>query len=152
MGRPLIRSCDGPVQSAILVDPRTALPAAPEIRGDGTCRQTKPGLCPQRVKTRPASGDVKSRAGRRTIGLPPQLVALLPPPGRAGTGTSRGPPSLDDEGRVFATPAGEALTPNTDYYEWKRLLKEAGLREGRLHHASTRPPPSCWSCASRTRP
>jgi hypothetical protein len=36
---------------------------------------------------------------------------------------------------VFATPAGEALNPNTDYYEWKRLLKEAGLREGRLHDA-----------------
>jgi integrase-like protein len=27
------------------------------------------------------------------------------------------------------------LNPNTDYHEWKRLLKEAGLREARLHDA-----------------
>ena len=36
---------------------------------------------------------------------------------------------------MFASPTGEALNPNTDYHEWKRLLKEAGLREGRLHDA-----------------
>jgi len=36
---------------------------------------------------------------------------------------------------VFASPTGGALNPNTDYHEWKSLLEEAGLREGRLHDA-----------------
>jgi len=36
---------------------------------------------------------------------------------------------------VFATPTGQPINPRTDYTEWKRLLMEAGLREGRLHDA-----------------
>jgi integrase len=36
---------------------------------------------------------------------------------------------------VFASPSGQPLHPNTDYHEWKRLLKDAGLREARLHDA-----------------
>jgi Phage integrase family len=36
---------------------------------------------------------------------------------------------------VFATPDGRPLNPSTDYHEWKRLLKEARLREARLHDA-----------------
>jgi hypothetical protein len=43
-----------------------------------SCGKT-PGRCPQRVAIRPATGGVKSKAGRRTIGLPPQLVALVVP-------------------------------------------------------------------------
>ena len=38
-------------------------------------------------------------------------------------------------GWVFATPTGQPINPNTDYREWKELLKEAGLREARLHDA-----------------
>ena len=30
---------------------------------------------------------------------------------------------------------GRPLNPNTDYDEWKRLLRKAGLRDGRLHDA-----------------
>jgi integrase len=36
---------------------------------------------------------------------------------------------------VFATRTGSPLNPNTDYHEWKELLKAAGLRDGRLHDA-----------------
>jgi integrase len=36
---------------------------------------------------------------------------------------------------VFATPTGRALNPNTDYHQWKDLLKAAGLRDARLHDA-----------------
>jgi Site-specific recombinase XerD len=36
---------------------------------------------------------------------------------------------------VFASPVGEAIHPATDYDEWKRLLKLAGVRDGRLHDA-----------------
>jgi integrase len=36
---------------------------------------------------------------------------------------------------LFATPTGEPVNPRTDYDEWKRLLRSAGLRDGRLHDA-----------------
>ena len=40
-----------------------------------------------------------------------------------------------DEGWVLARPDGRPLNPNTDYHEWKELLREAGLRDARLHDA-----------------
>jgi integrase len=36
---------------------------------------------------------------------------------------------------VFTKPDGRPLNSNTDYHEWKALLVEAGLRDGRLHDA-----------------
>jgi integrase len=101
----------------------------------GLCGMT-PGLCPQRVNIRAATGRVKSKAGRRMIGLPPQLVALLRTH-RAEQEQERASAReiWPGEGWVFATPDGQPFNPNTDYYEWKRLLKEAGLREARLHDA-----------------
>ena len=102
---------------------------------DGTCGK-KPGYCPQRQITRAAAGKVKSKAGRRTIGLPPQLVALLRAH-RAEQEREREQAGQlwREEGWVFASPTGQPLIPNTDYHEWKRLLREAGLRETRLHDA-----------------
>jgi integrase len=102
---------------------------------DGACAET-PGRCPQRVTTRPATGGLKSKAGRRTIGLPAQLVALL----RAHRAEQDRERTLahhlwHEEAWVFATPTGLPINPRTDYTEWKRLLKEAGLREARLHDA-----------------
>lgn len=101
----------------------------------GTCGR-KPGYCPQRKNTRPATRRVKSKAGRRTIGLPPQLVALLRKH-RADQEAERATARQlwRDEGWVFATPTGGPLNPNTDYHEWKDLLRIAGLREARLHDA-----------------
>jgi len=101
----------------------------------GTCGR-KPGYCPQRSSKRPATGRVKSKAGRRTIGLPPQLLALLRKH-RAEQDAERAATRQlwRDEGWVFATPTGGPLNPNTDYHEWKNLLKAAGLREARLHDA-----------------
>ena len=101
----------------------------------GACGR-KAGYCPQRTNTRPATGKVKSKAGKRTIGLPPQLVALLRKH-RADQDAERAAARQlwHDEGWVFATPTGGPLNPNTDYHEWKDLLQEAGLREARLHDA-----------------
>ena len=78
----------------------------------------------------------KSRAGRRTIGVPDQLVALLRKH-REEQGADRAAARQlwRDEGWVFASPIGRALNPNTDYHEWKALLQAAGLRDGRLHDA-----------------
>jgi integrase len=101
----------------------------------GTCGKT-PGYCPRRQAARPATGGVKSKAGRRTIGLPPQLVALLRTH-RAEQQQERAKARhlWHDAGWVFADPTGQPINPRTDYTEWKRLLKEAGLREARLHDA-----------------
>lgn len=101
----------------------------------GTCGKT-PGFCAQRLSTRAATGRVKSKAGRRTIGLPPQLIALL----RAHRIEQEREWALarqlwHDQDWVFATPTGQPINPRTDYSEWKRLLRDAGLREGRLHDA-----------------
>lgn len=101
----------------------------------GTCGRT-PGYCPRRVNKRPATGRVKSKAGRRAIGLPPQLVALLRTHwAEQQQERAKALQLWQDEGWVFASPTGQPLNPNTDYHEWKRLLKEAGLREARLHDA-----------------
>lgn len=40
-----------------------------------------------------------------------------------------------ESGRVFTTRVGRALSPNTDYHEWKELLTRAGVRDARLHDA-----------------
>jgi integrase len=36
---------------------------------------------------------------------------------------------------VFAAETGAPLNPNTDFHEWKDLIKEAGVRDARLHDA-----------------
>lgn len=103
--------------------------------GDSPCGR-KAGYCPQRRNIRKATKDTKSRAGRRSIGLPSQLVALLLEHRKRQEQERDSAGDLwNDEGWVFTDPRGQALNPNTDYHEWKRLLKAAGVRDGRLHDA-----------------
>ncbi|MFD3455433.1 tyrosine-type recombinase/integrase [Streptomyces sp. NPDC058691] len=101
----------------------------------GNCGR-KAGYCPQRKQVRREYKSTKSRAGRRTIGLPDPLIKLLRrhreeqereriAAGDAWQGT----------GYVFAQPNGSPLVPNTDYHHWKELLQLAGVRDGRLHDA-----------------
>jgi integrase len=40
-----------------------------------------------------------------------------------------------DEGWLFATPTGRGTSPRTDYDDWKELLEDAKVRDGRLHDA-----------------
>jgi integrase len=106
----------------------------------GTCGKKHAGYCPERVPSRPVTKDTKSRAGKRPIGLPPQIVAMLRkhraaqglpeiPDGRAYEITWKG------EGWVFTDHLGKPINPRFDYDEWKRLLNDAGVRDGRLHDA-----------------
>jgi integrase len=103
--------------------------------GDEPCGR-KPGYCPQRQQIRREHKSTKSRAGRRTIGLPDPLIKLLRQHQeeqvreRAAAGSD-----WEDKGYVFASPTGGPLSPNTDYHVWKRLLRDAGVRDGRLHDA-----------------
>ncbi|MBZ6132402.1 tyrosine-type recombinase/integrase [Streptomyces olivaceus] len=100
-----------------------------------TCGR-KAGYCPQRQRTNPETADTKSRAGRRSVGLPAQLVDLLrvhrakQDAERAATGER-----WADEGWLFATPDGRGTPPRTDYDDWKELLTAAKVRDGRLHDA-----------------
>ncbi|WP_079042048.1 site-specific integrase [Streptomyces aureus] len=101
----------------------------------GTCER-KPGYCLERKQIRREFKNTKSRAGRRTIGLPVPLIKLL--------AKHREEQELEqkevgaeweDNGYVFAQPTGRPLIPNTDYHHWKKLLEDAGVRDGRLHDA-----------------
>ncbi|OHV44898.1 site-specific integrase [Pseudofrankia sp. BMG5.36] len=102
----------------------------------GTCGKKHGGYCPRRIALRPETDDTKSRAGKRTIGLPDELVALL----RAHQVEQARERDMaadiwTNAGWLFATPTGGATNPRTDYSEWKRLLAAAGLRDARLHDA-----------------
>ncbi|WP_432980979.1 tyrosine-type recombinase/integrase [Dactylosporangium sp. CA-233914] len=102
----------------------------------GDCGKRFAGYCPKRRPQRPATTETKSRAGRRSIGLPDELVQLLR--GHAvhqQTEREQAAQLWREGGWLFATAIGEAVNPRTDYAEWKRLLKLAGLRDGRLHDA-----------------
>jgi integrase len=101
-----------------------------------TCGRKFGGHCPQREATRADTAETKSRAGRRSIGLPDELVALLRKHRDEQEQERRTAAQLWQEGGwLFATPTGDPVNPRTDYDDWKRLLKTAGLRDGRLHDA-----------------
>ncbi|MFL6046348.1 MAG: tyrosine-type recombinase/integrase [Propionibacteriaceae bacterium] len=99
------------------------------------CGKT-PGRCTRRVQTNKDDGPTKSNAGKRKIGLPPQLVQLLQDhrheqdQERAKAGQL-----WVETGRVFTDRFGRPVKPNSDYHAWKALLKRAGVRETRLHDA-----------------
>ncbi|SCL15178.1 tyrosine-type recombinase/integrase [Micromonospora inyonensis] len=100
------------------------------------CGRKFGGHCPDRQPTRAETAETKSRAGRRTIGLPDELVELLRRHRREQEEERATAAQLwTDGGWLFATPTGEPVNPRTDYDEWKRLLNLAGLRDGRLHDA-----------------
>ncbi len=101
----------------------------------GSCGR-KAGFCPDRRQRRAETDETKSRAGRRAVGLPSELVELLRRHRDEQDAERRTSAQLWREaGYVFTTPVGEPINPSTDYHQWKRLLADAGLRDGRLHDA-----------------
>jgi integrase len=102
---------------------------------DGQCGRS-PGYCAQRRQVRSETDETKSRAGRRAVGLPDELAELIKRHREEQEAERAAAAQLwRDGGYVFATPTGEPINPSTDYHQWKRLLAEAGLRDGRLHDA-----------------
>ena len=103
---------------------------------DGSCGQQHGGRCPQRIPERTETAETKSRAGRRTVGLPDQLVLLLRQHRVAQAAERKVAAQLWTEGDwLFASPIGAPINPRTDYTEWKRLLAASGVRDARLHDA-----------------
>ncbi|MFD7645619.1 tyrosine-type recombinase/integrase [Kitasatospora sp. NPDC059795] len=96
----------------------------------------KPGFCPQKVAVRRETKDTKSRAGRRPVPLPEPLAVVLR---HHKEEQDRERALVRDlwveKGYVFTDETGQPLNPSTDYHHWKRLLREAGIRDGRLHDA-----------------
>ncbi|WP_052851957.1 tyrosine-type recombinase/integrase [Streptomyces avicenniae] len=104
--------------------------------GCNTACGKKAGYCPERRRTNDKTSRTKSRAGRRRVGLPPQVVQLL----RAHRVTQNverkaAGERWTDEGWVFATPTGSDISHRHDWSEWKALLRDGGLRDARLHDA-----------------
>ncbi|MGA6156820.1 tyrosine-type recombinase/integrase [Stenotrophomonas sp. NPDC087984] len=96
----------------------------------------KAGYCPDKVQVRRETKNTKSRAGRRAVPLPGPLVAMLRQHAEAQERERKAAGSLWVESDyVFTKPLGGPLSPNTDYHDWKRLLEDAGVRDGRLHDA-----------------
>ncbi|GAA2968681.1 tyrosine-type recombinase/integrase [Actinokineospora diospyrosa] len=90
--------------------------------------------CPQRHGGGLREVPVKSRAGRRSVGLPGPLVTLLDEhkevqdAERVAAGTE-----WQEGGWTFTQPNGKPIDPRRDHDEWKALLKDAGVRDARLH-------------------
>ncbi len=82
------------------------------------------------------NGSTKSKAGKRGIGLPDELVVLLKHhKAEQECKRLKAAELWQETGYVFITPTGGPLNPRTDYTEWKRLLERAGVPERRLHDA-----------------
>lgn len=101
----------------------------------GSCARS-PGFCPKRVRVNPEAGPPKSAAGHRVIGLPDALAELLVAYRSNHTEERARARQLWHEGGwVFASAVGQPLIPNSDYHEWKALVRAAGVRDARLHDA-----------------
>ncbi|MEU4653856.1 site-specific integrase [Streptomyces sp. NPDC023723] len=100
------------------------------------CGRKAAGYCPQRRRTNAELSTTKSRAGRRAVGLPEQLVGLLrahlkaQEEERAAAGKR-----WEDNRLVFPDEHGRSPSHRRDWADWKVLLREANVRDGRLHDA-----------------
>lgn len=94
------------------------------------------GACPGRRQANGVIGETKSQAGKRVIGLPDQISRMLEDHQTAQRQARASAAELWEEGDwVFSNAVGRPLNPNSDYHEWKALLRRAGVREARLHDA-----------------
>ncbi|MGC5332134.1 tyrosine-type recombinase/integrase [Micromonospora sp. DT62] len=79
---------------------------------------------------------MKSRAGRRAVGIPAPLLEALKQHKEAQEKERETAAQLWEEGDwVFAQPNGRPIDPRADHDAWKALLKEAKVQDARLHDA-----------------
>lgn len=92
--------------------------------------------CPKRTGGGLTLTELKSDKSRRTIALPPQLVAALKAH-RAAQLEERlvAGPAWHDGDYVWCQPNGRPTGSHADWDDWKHLLKSAGVRDARLHDA-----------------
>ncbi|MFD9307661.1 tyrosine-type recombinase/integrase [Streptomyces sp. NPDC060048] len=96
----------------------------------------KAGYCPEKRRSNPETSVTKSRAGRRAVGLPEQLVDLLRAHRKAQAAERQMVGKRWVEGDwVFPDEHGRSPSHRRDWAEWKALLVAAKVRDGRLHDA-----------------
>lgn len=105
--------------------------------GRWACGYKQAARCQQKVGV---SGLVdkklKTKATKRTIPLPPSLLAELKAHRERQDEQRRtASKAWVDGGYVFATPTGRPLDPARDWQAWKALTKAAGVPDKRLHDA-----------------
>lgn len=92
--------------------------------------------CPQRHGGGVVTTDVKSRAGRRTVGMPAPLVHEIERHReRQALERVHAANLWREEGWVFTNRLGGPVHPTVDHESWKTLLRTAQVRDARLHDA-----------------
>jgi integrase len=93
-------------------------------------------VCPAKVGGGLVTGRPKSRAGSRTVSLPPSLIAVLKRHKKTQASERLRAGELWGGGNwMFATESGRPIDPRADWQAWKDLLAAAGVRNARLHDA-----------------
>jgi integrase len=110
-----------------------------------SCEAKRGFLCPERNGHGLRLALPKSRAGKRTVPLPAPVVEQLRAHRKAqleeriAAGSEWWEEQKAEPGYswdlVFRTPAGRPVAHHPDWCEWKSLLKEADVRDARLHDA-----------------
>jgi len=116
---------------------RRALQRATAEHGcGGQCGRRRATDCPQRLGGGLTLVEPKSRAGRRRVALPPQLVhALLRHRDDQAVERLTAANLWTEHDLVFTTETGAPIDPRSDWADWKRLLQRADVRDARLHDA-----------------
>lgn len=124
---------------------RTFLHGCERSGAHPSCGRRKGGYCPQRVQQRgPRDVDLvpggalvlKEPKGKskRTVPLPRPLVERLDAHREMqGMERSMAGSAYTDYDLTFATELGAPISPERDYDDWKALLREAGVRDARVH-------------------
>ena len=102
----------------------------PEVK---PCEGKRGADCPQRHGGGLASSPPKSDAGRRTIALPPTLLAELLAHRKAQAAVRLAALYWDDGGWMFPDEVGHPMDPGRDYATWRKLCVTAGVPVRRLH-------------------
>lgn len=94
--------------------------------------------------------DVKSRAGKRAVGIPdPLLQALRVHKEAQDKERERAAELWEEGGWVFAQPNGRPIDPRADHDDWKALLtaRLGSVTRGYMTRVTQRPPCSwCSEC------
>jgi integrase len=130
----LFLSCAGPYTAAdrlrVLAERVEGLVSQEYVKWDGGVGAGRTAPWPNELST----GGRTRRLLRRTLALPLPLVAALHAHKAAQLGERMLTGSeWHDEDLVFAQPNGRPIDKRTDYDDWSRLLKSAGVRHVRLH-------------------
>jgi integrase len=92
--------------------------------------------CPKRHGGGLVEVDVKSRAGKRAVGIPTPLLKLLREHQQVQEKERQAAGDLWQKGDwVFTQLCGQPLDRGADHRAWKALLQTAGVRDARLHDA-----------------